>query len=141
LAKKIKDQTKLHPIVPISLDYVKSLGVIEKNELSYLISSAIEGRRMNQVSFFLSENREKKSINDGAVSLLKAVSLEIAGAQGESLIEVEDSVKLFSDSTKIIIKNMLLGYFSNSLNKEKTSQLESEIEMLNDSGKALAKGK
>lgn len=96
--------------------YVKTLWV-----------RALQGRRLNQVAFFMQEAQEKALIQAGVMGAVKAVSLASAGARGEGLAELEDARRDLAAEGHDFVTTLLVGFYRGSFAREKAQTLQKEL--------------
>ncbi len=85
---------------------------------------SVQGKKWQQVAFFLQEAQEKALIQAGVIGIVRAVSLSEAGARAEALVELEDARSdLKSEDARKKLSQILSIYHSLSLDHGRAKAL------------------
>lgn len=89
---------------------------------------AAETQKWHQVAFLMNQAKEQKLMTPVILSLVKSVSLAMAGARGEGLAELEDVRRDLDISSRMIATATLMHHSLRACSKQKTQTYYKELQ-------------
>ena len=90
-------------------------------------TKAAEDRDLGRLSFFIQELKNKTSAPPVTLSLMRAVSLWVAGAQAEALSELQNATKNLSGDRLRYVLKVMKAYYLDSYNQKQADQMDQAI--------------